>query len=371
MLLRAFPGEAERIEHAGERARVGFLRYQEFLDRELRPRGEAPFAIGERWLNFLLEREHLLSMDAAFVDAHARESMAARERELEAEARRLDPARDWRAQIDEARRRHPEARRLGEAYQSEVERARVFAAEHVHRSIPVCGLEVLDTPEHLRAAFPFAGYEAPAPLETDRVGFLFVTPVDPGGSAEEQAETLAGHDYATLSLRVARESWPGRHLQACAALQGASRLRRLAMSPLACDGWALEAGGVMLEAGFCLDPRARLFGLRDQLEAAALASVDVGLHTGRLGLEEAGNLLIERARMSRPAALEAVRHAALEPARSLCAMVGGALIAGLREEWRSRLGAGFDAAAFHTALLSVGRLPIFLVREELNLRLPA
>ena len=370
-LLRAFPGEAERIEHAGERARVGFLRYQEFLDLELRPRGEAPFAVGERWLNYLIEHEHLLSMDAAFVDAHARETMARGERELEAEARRLEPSRPWREQIDAARRRHPEALRLREAYESEVERARAFTAEQVHPSMPGCGLELLDTPEYQQAARPFAGYDPPAPLETERVGFLFVTPIDLGQSPEAQAGQLAGHDYATLSLRVARESWPGRHLQACAAMQGATRLRRLAMSPLACDGWALEAGGLMLEAGFCLDPRARLFRLRDQLEAAALAAVDVGLHLGRLTLEEAETLLVERARMPRAAALAAVRGAALEPARTLCAMVGSALIAELREEWRSKLGDAFDAAAFHAALLSVGRLPIFLVREELNQRLTA
>src|ERR1043165_3388341 len=34
-LMRQFPGEAERIEHAASRARVGFSRFQEFLEREL------------------------------------------------------------------------------------------------------------------------------------------------------------------------------------------------------------------------------------------------------------------------------------------------------------------------------------------------
>src|SRR5947208_2799432 len=46
-LLRQFPGEAERLEHAGNRARSGFLKFNDWMERELKPRAGGTFAIGE------------------------------------------------------------------------------------------------------------------------------------------------------------------------------------------------------------------------------------------------------------------------------------------------------------------------------------
>jgi hypothetical protein len=93
VMLKSFPGEAERIEHAGERARIGLLQYQEFLDRDLGSSVGGSFAIGERWMNFRLEREHLLSMDCAYLEKFGREHMARAKSLLEAEANRLDSTR--------------------------------------------------------------------------------------------------------------------------------------------------------------------------------------------------------------------------------------------------------------------------------------
>lgn len=368
-LRRSFPGEAERIEHAGARARVGFLQYQEFLDQELRGKSEAPFACGERWLNQLIERRHLLSMDSNYIEADAKQRIEELERELTEEATRLDASRPWREQVDDARRQHPEPLRLREAYEAEVARALHFVKEHTGFAIPPGGLAILDTPDHLRSALPFAGHDLPSPLETERTGFLLVTPVDLGPYGDTLEKALAGHNDVSISLLVARETWPGRHLQACAAMVEGSRLRHLAASPLTRDGWALEAQQFMLDAGFFLDPRSRLFVLRERLEAAVAALVDVGIHARSMSLEQAEGLLIERAYALPESAAAVVRRTALEPARALCALVGSELIAELRVEWQRGMRA-FDAGLFNAELLRIGMLPLFLVREELKERLP-
>ncbi|MGH7741063.1 MAG: DUF885 family protein [Candidatus Eiseniibacteriota bacterium] len=368
-LRRSFPGEAERIEHAGARARVGFLQYQEQLDQELRGKGEAPFACGERWLNQLIERRHLLSMDSTYIESDARQRMEELERELEQEAARLDASKPWREQIDDARQQHPEPLRLREAYEAEVARALHFVKEQTGFTIPPGGLAILDTPDHMRPVLPFAGHDLPSPLETDHTGFLLVTPVDLGPYGDALDQALAGHNDVAISMLVARETWPGRHLQACAAMVEGSRLRHLAASPLTRDGWALEAQQLMLDAGFFLDPRARLFVLRDRLEAAVGAFIDVGIHARAMTLEQAEGLLIERADSIPAQAHSIVRKTALEPSGALCALVGSELIGELREEWRRGMRA-FDAALFNGELLRIGMLPLFLVREELKERLP-
>jgi uncharacterized protein (DUF885 family) len=373
MLLRAYPDEAERIEHAGERARVGLFQYQEFLDRELRPRGVAPFALGERWMNYRLAHEHLLATDCPAVAERARQRMAELERALEREAARIDPAQSWREQIDAARRRHPEPLRLMETYDSELRRVQSFASERLDFALPTSPLEMIETPEYLRGDVPYAATLTCAPLDATSGGALMVTPVDLGHASEAQDVQLGGHDEITLSLRIAREAWPGRHLQAAMARNASSRIRRIAASALTQEGWALVAEELAVKAGLVEDPRVRLFQWRDQLESACLAAVDVGLHTSRLSLPEAATLLATRAHISAPEARELARHCACHPSHGLCAMTGFDLLNELRDEWNEDARGGSapaqgsaPATAFDQAVLGVGMLPPFLVREALH-----
>ena len=55
----------------------------------------------------------------------------------------------------------------------------------------------------------------------------------------------------------------------------------------------------------------------------------------------------------------------LEPLYHLNAVLGAQDLSGLRDEMKSKLGAGFDLARFHTQVLGYGHTPIALVREEL------
>jgi hypothetical protein len=370
-LLQAFPGEAERVEHAGERAHAGFLQYQDFLERDLRKRGEIPIAIGERWMNHLLEREHLLSVDCAFIDAHARECMFELERELETEARRLDPKASWRELVADARRRHPDALALMDAYDAERTRAYAFVTERFGVTEPARTLALAETPEFERGAMPFAGLMPPAPFDAEPLGVLCVTPIDLGGGDEEREARLGGHDTVSLALRVTRETWPGRHLQACVALGTGSRLRRLAASPLAQHGWALEAQDWMLESGYFSDPHAALFALLAELEAACFAAIDVALHTGQMSVPEAASFAREHALVPGAVALETALRCVASPTRGLAALIGCDLVREMRREWRARHGNAGTRGTFAAAYLGAGMLPPFLAHEELKDSAPA
>ena len=368
-LLRSFPGEAERIEHAGGRARAGFFRYQTFLEQELGPRAGGSFAIGERWMNYKLEREHLLSMDCNYLEAFGREHVASTAAALEHEARRLDPSRSWRALIEEARVRHPEARKLREAYVAEVERARRFVVEKRLAPIPEAGIEVVDTPLFERPTLPYAAYLSPAPFDEEQTGLFYVTPVDLDLRREAQEERLQGHCYASLPMTVVHEAFPGHHLQLCHANRTGSRLRRLASSDLLAEGWALYCEELMVEHGFGLDPATRLFQLKDQMWRACRVVVDVGLQTGRMTVEQAVDYLVEQAMVERSNAEMEVKRYTLTPTQPLCYLVGKELLREIRGEAEQRLGAAFDLHDFHAELLSLGTIPPFLVRQELHERL--
>lgn len=370
-LTRSFPGEAERIEHAGSLARVAFAEHQDWLERELPARVGGDFAIGERWMDFRLEKEHLLNWRCGELEAFGRDHVERTRRLLEDEARRLDPALGWREQIGRARRRHPEPAHLREAYAAEVERARRFLEEKRFVPVPEAGLEVVDTPVFMRATTPFAAYMPPAPFDLDDTGWFWVTPVEPRAPLAEQAEQLGRHAYAALTLITVHEAWPGHHLQLVTANRVTSRLRHLAPSVLFDEGWALYGEELMHEQGYYVDPVTRLWQLKELMLRACRVVIDVGLHTGRMTLEQAAAMLGQEAMIEPDAALAEVRRYALEPTQPMSYLVGKELLLELRAEMRRRLGTRFDLAAFHAALLASGSIPPALVREELAERLGA
>jgi uncharacterized protein (DUF885 family) len=366
LLERHFPGEGERIEHAGSRARQGFFQYQQFLEQELENRIGGTFSIGERWMAYRIERTHMLNLDCAALDALGREHVARTQRMLDEEARRLDSRRSWRELIAEGRKRHPEATKVREAYVAEVERARRFVLERRIAPIPEGEkLVVTDTPVFQRAIVPLAAYLPPAPFDEDRTGHLFVTPVDSARGKEDQLQQLEQHSYAELALVAVHETFPGHHLQLLHAHRAGSRLRRLCQSPLTIEGWALYCEELMHEQGFYLDPLTRLFQLRDLLWRACRVVVDVGLQCGKLKFMEAVDYLTETAMIERLNAVSEVRRYTMTPTQPLAFLVGKLELLAIRDEARRRLGSRFDLADFHRRLLALGSVPPALLREEL------
>jgi len=368
-LRRAFPGEAERIEFAAQRARAGFLAYQEHLERELLPRTDGAFAIGERAMNDRLRHEHLLDQDCAALEQLGEQHVERIEKLLEAEARRLDPDKGWREQVAEAKQRHPERAGLREAYTRETERALQFVRERRIAPVASTALEIIETPLFERAFTPYAAYLPAAPFDADQTGYFFVTPVDLARPRDVQEQHLRGHCWASIPLVVLHEAYPGRHLQTGHANRAGSRLRQLAINDLLAEGWALYCAEMMYEEGFFTDPVTRLFQLKDQLWRACRVVIDVRLQTGRMTVGEAADYLVQRAMLERTSAETEVKRYVLSPTQPLSYFVGMLEILDIRSQARARLGGRFSLSDFHLALLGVGALPPSLVREELWTRL--
>ena len=364
-LLRAFPNDAERIEHAGVRANAGFVDFREALERDLGPRAGGDFALGERWLDFRLEREHLLPLKNEALEQWGREHVAHLRRLLEIEALRLDPQRSWREQIEEARwPAEPRAQRA--ALEAELERARRFVAERQLVPLPDAPLTVAEAGSWQRPLHADLAYLPPAPFDLEPAGMLFMSAME----GAHRSPTLAGPRARTgPALAAAREGWPGRHLQGALAIHCGSRLRRLAANSVFTDGWAFYAEESMAGEGFCTAPADRLGLILDLLAGAAGAVADLGLHSGRLSFAQAVGYLAEEALLGRAEALAVARRLTLTPAQALGGLVGRLQILELREEAKKRLGPRYDRLDFHAALLAGGTLPLALIGEELWERL--
>ena len=365
-LLRAFPNDRERIEHAGVRARAGLAAFRETLERDVGPGASADFALGERWLDFRLEREHLLPLKNEALERLAREHVAGTHRLLEAEARRLDPHRPWRDTVEQARGRRAGTPPRREVLEAQLGSARRFILERRLVPVPEVPLALAEAPAWQR---PFRGplsYLPPAPFDLEPAGTLLVAAGERkgrDGTPEAPAEPRG------IALLAAREGWPGRHLQHAHAIHCGSRLRRLAENGVFADGWALYAGESMVEEGFCDGDGERLGLILGLLGSAGRAVVDAGLHSGRMSLGQATDYLVEEALLERGEALAVAKRATLAPTRALGGLVGRLQILELREEAKRRLGGRYDRLDFHAALLAGGTLPPALLREELWERL--
>jgi uncharacterized protein (DUF885 family) len=364
-LLRAFPNDAERIEHAGVRASAGFAAFREALERDLGPRAGGDFALGERWLDFRLEREHLLPLKNEALEHWGREHVAHLRRLLEYEARRLDPHRPWREQIEEVRwPAEPRAQRT--ALEAELERAHRFVAERRLVPLPEVPLAVAEARAWQRPLHAGVAYLPPAPFDLEPAGVLLLPAVEGARRSPTRAEPPVRTGPA---LAAVRQGWPGRHLQGALAIHCGSRLRRLAANSVFAEGWALYAEESMAEEGFCTAPADRLGLILDLLAGAAGAVADLGLHSGRLSLAQAADYLAEEALLGRAEALAEAKHLTLAPAQALGGLVGRMQILEFREEAKKRLGARYDRLDFHAALLAGGTLPPALIGEELWERL--
>jgi uncharacterized protein (DUF885 family) len=244
-----------------------------------------------------------------------------------------------------------------DAYLAEMERAKRFVIDHRIAPLDEGRLEIVDTPVFERTTIPIASYLAPAPFDVEPAGTFFVTPIDLSRRREEIDAMLEVHSYCSITLASLHEAYPGHHLQHVHAARTGSRLRRLANNPVMSEGWALYCEEMMFEQGFFLDPLTRLQQLRDLLWRACRVVIDIGLHTGRMTIEQAVEFLVEHALLERSSAQSEVKRYALHPTEPLSYLVGRMLLHELREEAKRKLGSRFTLYDFHSALLQSGTVP--------------
>jgi hypothetical protein len=166
---------------------------------------------------------------------------------------------------------------------------------------------------------------------------------------------LSGHDWYEVMLPalVAENVIPGVHTLAAHAAGLRSRVRQTAS--VADAGFGLYALAIMDEAGVV--PQRELL-----LYRAVLARIDIGLHTGQLGMADALRLLADRFPMQPREALAAVRGVLMAPGDPTGAIITRRELLRLRDDRRRTTGAAFSYPRHHAELMSYGGLPVSLIR---------
>lgn len=162
------------------------------------------------------------------------------------------------------------------------------------------------------------------------------------------------------------EVFPGHHLQLWHAKLRGTPIRKQFPSPLFVEGWALYCEELMAEAGYYDTPALALWRLKNALWRAVRLVVDVGLHLGRLTLDQAAQVLVERARLEPNTARgEALRYTT-SPTQPSSYVLGRDRIVAIRRAEQARLGGTFSLRDFHDRLLGYGSVSPSFLPDDLD-----
>jgi uncharacterized protein (DUF885 family) len=355
-------GLTARLEQAVSGAKAALVEHAAWLRENALPRAEDEWAAGpERFERLVQLRELEASGDEilAVGEQMLAESKAARD----AVCAEIDPTLSPAEVGDLVKNDHPAtfAQALDE-YRSGMDRARRFIADGDLATLPPEDhLVVIETPSFIRHLIPFAAYYEPAKFDRVPLGVYIVTP-------PQTPEMMREHNYASISNTGVHEAYPGHHLQLSAAITNPSLVRLFSFAPEFAEGWAFYCERMMKEQGFDDTPTNWYVVHTDAIWRATRIVLDVRLHRGQIGFDEAVDFLVAQTGFERPAALAEVKRYTSTPTYQLSYLYGRHMIERLKGEVQARMGPGFNLKFFHDTLLYGGTMPVSYARRLFDAR---
>jgi len=244
-----------------------------------------------------------------------------------------------------------------------MERAREFIIKNNLATVyPDDKLHVEETPTFMAPLLPFAALIPPAKFDKRQEGIYIVT-------RPRDIKNLGKHlNYAGIPGTAVHEGFPGHFLQ-CAMSNRGSLVRLFAGGVETIEGWAHYCEEMMTEHEFIKDLESQLMKVNDGVWRAVRIIVDVKLSRGQMTFEEAVDMLIKEAGMSKEAAVAEVRRYTLTPGYPLSYLLGKHLILQLRTDLKKKMGKRFTEKFFHDTIASNGELPFSLLQEVFDMKL--
>jgi uncharacterized protein (DUF885 family) len=357
--------ERRRLERAGRAARSAIADYVTTLTASLEG-GADDWALGREVYDELVELRAFDGLDTDAILQIGEEQLEANKAARIRAAREIDDSVDEATVIDRIKRDHPKTfDEALAAYRDVMVRARQHLIDRQIVTVPADErIEVLATPEYLRNVLPFAAYFEPPKFDANPKGIYIVTPAvgnDPNAMRE--------HNFSAISNTSIHEAYPGHHLQLAVANANPSLTRLRVDAPEFVEGWGMYSEQMMREQGFDDAAAYRLSMYTDAIWRACRIILDVRMHRGEIGIEEAIAFMVAQTSFEEANARAEVRRYTHTPTYQLSYLLGKVLLLALRSDEQARLGDAFSLRDFHDTLMRSGSIPISFHRRLLRERL--
>jgi uncharacterized protein (DUF885 family) len=351
----------ERLTRAADATKAALAEHEAWLRDDVLPRADGDWVAGpERFEEMLRLRELGASGDEIL--AVGEELLTSEKAARDALRQEIDPSASAGEVADLVKDDHAStfAEALNE-YRTSMDAARAFVVEHGVATPPEEDhLNVVETPSFIRHLIPFAAYYDPAKFDATPVGTYIVTP-------PSSPEMMREHNRASISNTSVHEAYPGHHLQLSAAITNPSLVRLFSGAPEFTEGWAFYCERMMKEAGFDDRPKGWYIVHTDAIWRATRIILDVSLHRGVIGFDDAVERLVAETGFERPAALAEVKRYTSTPTYQLSYLFGRHMIERLRDDVRRAQGADFELRRFHDTLIYAGTMPVSYARRLFDL----
>ncbi len=368
----------EKIQHSPDSMRVplekarlislGALQhYRTFLTDTLDSAPGNSWAVGPEYYDWLLREVNFLPYTSAQMIETGWKIHNETKNLLVELARRIDPTKSWLQLVDEMKTHHPEPYKIMDAYHEESDRVRKLLVDKNLIAIPPAeSLIFVPTPPSLRETYAWGGYGG-AEIENGKtVGRFFVTDIVPEMTQQQIDEKLRTQNTGWLTVISLHEGYPGHHLQTIYADHNPRKVRSRLGNTYYGEGWALYCESWMAREGFYLDKWDSLGWLQMRLWRTARVIIDPSIHTGKMSYEQAVQFFLDEVGLERSAAEAEVNRYTTWPTQAPSYIIGWLEIEKLKSEIQQQLRGQFEEKTFVETLLSVGSLPLELMKRAVR-----
>ncbi|HET7471540.1 MAG TPA: DUF885 domain-containing protein [Candidatus Limnocylindrales bacterium] len=359
--------EQRRLAAAADAARASIGEYAAWLKTSLE-HGTDDWALGGDRYDELVGLRAFDGLDADAILEIGEDQLEGQKAARIRAAAEIDDRATEAQVVDRLKSDHPTTfEEALEAYRDAMLRSRQYLIDHDIVTVPDDErIDVIPTPEYLRNVIPFAAYFSPPKFDAHPKGIYIVTP-----SVGHDPHAMREHNFSSISNTSIHEAYPGHHLQLHVANSHPSLTRMMTDAPEFTEGWGMYSEQMMREQGFDAAANFRLNMHTDAIWRACRIILDVRMHRGEIGIEDAIRFLVEETSFEEANARAEVRRYTYTPTYQLSYLLGKVLLLGLREDEGRRLGAAFSLRDFHDSLLVNGSLPISFHRRILAERAAA
>lgn len=340
--------------------------YKTWLQDDLLKRSNGSFAIGEETFRRKLAADEMIELPLDELLTVAERDLRANQAAFAETARALDPKRTATEVLKAVEKEHPPAEKLLSTTQGELDALGRFMTEKRIITIPKAApVRVQETPPFLRATTT-ASMDIPGPFETVATeAYYNMTLPDPKLPTAEKDEFMTQWYYPAISNVSVHEVWPGHYLQFLYARTFPSDVRKVFGAATNSEGWAHYCEQMVIDEGFHADDlRYRLAQIQDALLRDVRFIVGIRMHTKGMTVAEAEEFFVTEGYQSWPAARSESKRGASDPTYGYYTM-GKLMILKLREDYKARIGPMFSLQDFHDTFISLGPLPLPLIRKAM------
>ena len=340
--------------------------YKKWLQDDLIKRSNGDFALGEETYRKKLAADEMVEAPLDQLLAIADQDLKKNQAAFAATAHLIDPKRTPRQVLDSVEADHPPAAMLLQTTQAGLDAIGHFMEDHHIVTVPrAAPARVQETPPFMRSTTT-ASMDIPGPFEKVATeAYYSMTLPDPKLSKAETEAFMAQWNYPLISNVSVHEVWPGHYLQFLYSHNLPSDVRKVFGSATNSEGWAHYCEQMVIDEGFHADdPRYRLSQLQDALLRDARFIVGIRMHTQGMTIPQAEEFFVKEGYQPRPTAVAESKRGTSDPTYGYYTM-GKLMILKLRDDYKAKMGEKYSLQGFHDTFISLGRMPLPLVRKAM------